>query len=580
MPLRYYQREAVDAIFDYWSNTAGHPLVDMATGTGKSMTMGTLTQEMVVNYPDMRVLNCTHVEELVGGNFQELLGIWPFAPAGIYAAAMGRRDRHAQILFGQLQTIWNKAAEIGWVDVLVIDEVHLVPADADTMYRQLIDALLAINPDMKIVGFSATLYRMGQGRLDEGEGRLFDQTVYEYGIRRGIDDGYLAPITSKPVGTQIDVSGVRTTNGDYAPGALAKAVKAADQYGRILEEVLDVEGQRKSALFFCPGIENATDMAELVRAAGRTCEVITGKTPKGERRSLIAAYKRGEIWALSNDNVLSTGTNMPRCDLIVDTYKTKSPNRYVQRVGRGTRVIYPAGFDPEANDAEGRRDAIANGPKPNCRYMDFAGNIAEHGPVDMIQPRAPGLGGGEAPVKICPTCEEILHASLRVCWCCGHEFIFDETPKVQARASDAPILSTNEPIWRAVTSRTFRKHEKLGGTPSVRVDYMLGLESQREWLCCEYTGFAKAKADRWWRKHDGKLPFPATVEEFLDRVQEGEIRETAEISLKKNGKYYDVIDHRAGASAANDNVVQPANDNAERDRLRAIGDWDMDEVPF
>src|SRR5690606_205234 len=117
MPLRYYQREAVDAVFDYWRTTPGHPLVDMATGTGKSMTMGTLTQEMVTDFPDMRVLNCSHIVELVEGNFKELMGIWPFAPAGLFAAALGRRDRHAQILFCQLQTVWNKADEIGWVDV-------------------------------------------------------------------------------------------------------------------------------------------------------------------------------------------------------------------------------------------------------------------------------------------------------------------------------------------------------------------------------------------------------------------------------------------------------------------------------
>lgn len=574
---RYYQTEAADAVFDYWAEEPGHPLVDMATGTGKSLTMAMLDQRLVGGWPDMRILNVTHVEELVGGNYQELIGVWPFAPAGIFAAALGRRDRHAQILFGQLQTIWDKAAEIGWVDVLKIDEVHLVPNDENTMYRVLIDALLAINPDMKIVGFSATLFRLGQGRLDEGEDRLFDKTVYEYGIKLGIEDGYLSPITSKPVETRIDISGVRVTKGDYAPGALAAAVKAADAYGRIVEEVMDTEGHRKSALFFCPGIDNATDMADLVRAAGRTCEVITGKTPKTERRRLIEAHKRGDMWALTNDNVLSTGTNMPRVDLIVDTYRTKSANRYVQRVGRGTRVIYPPGFDPEASDAEGRRDAILNGPKPNCRYMDFAGNIYEHGPVDQIEPKTPGKGTGEAPIKLCPNCEEILHASVRECSACGHQFEFDAAPKVLARASDAPILSTAEPIWREVTGRTFRRHEKVGGLPSVRADYSLGLEIQKDWICPQHGGFPKQKADRYWLQHGGARPFPSTVDEFLGRADE--LKVTESVRLKKNGKYWNVEAWQAGAemAPANDNVPAAANDNGERERLRALMD---DSIPF
>jgi len=160
MPLRYYQAESIKAVFDYWEKNPGHPLVDMATGTGKSITQATLAMELVQGWPDMRVMSATHVVELIEANFKELIGIWPFAPAGIFAASLGQRDHRSQIIFAQLQTVWNKASLIGHVDVLIIDEVHLVPAKANTMYRKLIDALLVINPDMKIVGYSATLYRL------------------------------------------------------------------------------------------------------------------------------------------------------------------------------------------------------------------------------------------------------------------------------------------------------------------------------------------------------------------------------------------------------------------------------------
>ncbi len=101
--------------------------------------------------------------------------------------------KRAQILFAQLQTVYNKAAQFGHVDVRAIDEVQLVPNDGNTMYRQFIDALLMINPDMKIVGLSATPFRLDSGRLDEGDDRLFDKVVYTYCIRQGIDDGYPLP---------------------------------------------------------------------------------------------------------------------------------------------------------------------------------------------------------------------------------------------------------------------------------------------------------------------------------------------------------------------------------------------------
>lgn len=593
MGLRYYQRQAVDAIFDYWRETPGHPLVDMATGTGKSMTMATLAQEMLTGWPDMRVAVVTHVVELIEGNYKELLGIYPFAPAGIYAASLGRRDARAQILFAQLQTVWNKAAEIGHVDVLLIDEVHLVPANDNTTYRKLIDGLMAVNPDMKICGFSATPYRLDSGRLDEGDDKLFDRVVYEYGIRQGIDDGYLTPVTSTPTATKQDISGVGKSMGDFKKGALAKAVNKAELNDRILQEVFDVEGRRRKALFFCAGVEHATAMRDLVRRAGRTCEVIHGGTPAGERRSTIEAYKVGRIWAVTNDNVMSTGTNVPGIDVIVDMAATASASRYVQRVGRGTRVIYPPRFDPDTTDAAGRRAAISSYIKPNCRYMDFAGNLNRHGPVDMIEPKAPGKGDGEAPIRICPQdepdrngkcgCGEQLHASVRQCWRCGYEFPEPES-KLLERASDAPIISTADAEWRVVKSRRFDFHEGKGDKPpSVKVSYTVGLTPIREWLCPQHTGFAQGKAHRWWLKHGGQRPFPKSVMEWLERQRE--LNRTAEIAVKPDGKYWTVTDHRVGA--ANDNEpedeadVEADNDNIPEghtaESWRAVLD---DDIPF
>lgn len=562
MAYRYYQGEATEAVFDYWKAEAGHPLVDMATGTGKSMTMGKLTHEMITGWPDMRVMNCTHVIELVEGNFKELIGIYPFAPAGIFAASLGRRDYRAQILFAQLQTVWNKAHLIGHVDVLLIDEVQLVPADGNTMYRKLIDALLVINPDMKITGFTATPYRLDSGRLDEGSDRLFNKVVYTYGIRQGIDDGYLTPITSTPTSTRQDISGVGKLGGDFKKNALAKAVDKEAINRPILEEVFDVEGQRKKSLFFCAGIEHATHVRDLVRECGRSCEVIHGKTPANERRTLIEAYKQGEIWGITNDNVMSTGTNVPGIDLIVDMAATASPGRYVQRVGRGTRVVYPPGFDPESHSAEGRRQAISGHIKPNCRYMDFAGNLNRHGPVDMIEPKGAATGDGEAPIKLCPPniadirgkygCEEQLHASVRRCWKCGYEF---PEPKLKLldTAADAPIISSAAPETRKVRSRSFYYHEGKPGKPdSIKTSYMVGMKSINEWHCPAHQGFAKAKADRFWMLHGGQRPFPKTPIEWLER--QNELLVTEEIEVKPAGKYWDVVGHKPGTERQSEPV--------------------------
>src|SRR5690606_10724352 len=149
---------------------------------------------------------------------------------------------------------------------------------------------------------------------------------------------------------------------------LARAVDKDELNKRILEEVFDTEGHRRKALFFCAGVDHATNVRDLVRTMGKTCEIVHGGTHATERRQILAAYQRGEIWAVTNDNVMSTGTNVPGIDCIVDMAPTASASRYVQRVGRGTRVIFPPGFDPESVDAAARRAAIAGYIKPTCRY--------------------------------------------------------------------------------------------------------------------------------------------------------------------------------------------------------------------
>lgn len=618
MPLRYMQRDAVDAVLGYWGEDApGNCLVDMAGGSGKSLTMATLARECVDGW-GLRVLNCAHREELVEGNYKEFIGISPFGDAGIYAASLGQRHARAQVIFGQIQTIYNKADEICQVirdaagniissrpiDLLEIDEVHLVPElvmevmdgavviskDEKAQYGRLIRDLLAINPDMKIVGFSATIYRTKSGRLDEGEGRMWDRCVYTYTLTQGMDDGYLSPLSSKGMHAKFDLKGVRTLGGDYKPGELQKAVDKEEITEAVVAEAMSWSAGRKTALWFCSGVEHALHVRDEVRRHGKTCETLTGNTPKGARRKIIGDLKSGKLWGCTNDAVLTVGTNIPNIDMIVDMGPTKSCNRFVQKVVRGTRPLYHRGFNPDAPGitSEERRHAIATGPKPDCLYLDFAKNVEYHGSVDRAQPRVAGTGQGEIPMKQCPTdktdingkcgCDELLHISIMTCTACGYIFPPNEEEKLTRAPSVAPILSTEKP-WHEVSSRTFRHHPgkiDAAGTQkpdSVKCTYMIGgYKTVNEWICCAHTGFPKTKADRFWMATGGQRPFPKDVLEFLGR--QNELLPTAEIQLdfSKNSKYPEVVAMRMGA--ANDNVPTAVNDNVDRGI-----DWD-DEIPF
>lgn len=573
---RAYQLAAEEAVFDYWQSEPGNPLIDLATGCGKSLVMARIIKRLLDGWPDMRVMVITHVAELIEQNFLELVGIWPFAPAGIYSAGLGRRDARSPIIFAGIQTVHNKADEIGYVDVIMVDEAHLIPANSQTMYGRFIAAMRAINPDLKILGLTATPYRLDSGRLDEGEDRLFDRVVYTYGIADGIRDGYLAPLSSKATGTTYDLKGVGKLGGDYKQNALAAAVDKEDVYEAAVAEIVSKGEDRRSWLVFGAGVDNALHIRDAIRRHGITCETITGETPKEERRRIIEDYKAFRIRALTNNSVLTTGFNHKGVDLIAFCRPTLSVSLYVQMAGRGTRPLYAPGFDMDT--VEGRLQAIAAGPKPNCLVLDFARLSHTHGPVDLVQPKTPGKGDGEAPVKQCPECDALLHISIMKCTCCGYEFPPNEEEKITATPSAAPIMSTEKNMWREVDSRKFAEHPpKEGKQPTVKVTFMAGYLAVNNWLCPGHTGFAKVKADRFWMDHGGQRPFPASSEQWL--LRQHELNDTAEIEIEYNGRYPNAKNYKAGvaATAANDNVRPADNDNYGEVNWEAVMD---DDIPF
>jgi len=178
MLLRPYQHEAIDALYQFWRAGGGNPLVDLAPGTGKSVVIGELTRRLHTGKPSRRFLILTHVRELVEEDAAALLKVWPEAPIGINSAGLRERDTGAQIVLGNVQSIFRNPEALGRRNLVVVDEAHLIPRDGDGMYRSVIERLRAITPNMRVAGFTATPYRLDSGRLDEGEGRLFDQVVY------------------------------------------------------------------------------------------------------------------------------------------------------------------------------------------------------------------------------------------------------------------------------------------------------------------------------------------------------------------------------------------------------------------
>lgn len=566
LELRPYQRDAIDALYAYWANGGGNGLIVLPTGSGKALVIAKIIEELLADYPDMRIANVTHDKNLVAQNFKEFMGLSPFAPAGIYSAGLGRRDSKAQVLFCGIQSVAKKTKEIGTIDLVLVDEAHAISRNANTLYGEFFNGVLTNDPESRRAGTTATDYRMDSGRMTEGEDRLFDDVVYEIGIGELIAQDYLSPLSSKRVDTTIDLSGVHKRGGEYIAGEMERAADQDHITVSAVNEAITRGHDRRAALFFCSGQDHSEHVRDEIRRQGRTAESLTSRVPLAEQKRILEDFKAGGVWALCSANMLTTGFNVPHVDLISMLRGTASTGLYVQMMGRGTRK------------APG---------KINCLVLDHSGNVARHGPVDMVQPKTPGKGDGEAPMKQCPTdrtdrngnygCDELLHISIMKCTCCGFEFDPSEEEKLTAIADDTPVLSTEKP-WSEVKSQRFAEHPaKVEGKPNtVKVTYMVGLKAVNEWVCPGHSGFPKSKADRYWLAHNGNRPFPKSAVEWLDRA--GELKRTAEIQLdySKNARYPEIIGHKV---AANDNNIEVEVPDVANDNHRWADELD-DAIPF
>lgn len=177
-------------------------------------------------------------------------------------------------------------------------------------------------------------------------------------------------------------------------------------------------------------------MRDAIREHGISAETVTGDTPAPERDGILNAFKAGRLRCVTNANVLTTGFDAPGTDLIALLRPTKSVGLYVQMVGRGTRL------------AEGKDD---------CLVLDFAGNTARHGPIDTVDGRKKEPAeDGKAPIKTCPECKTINHASARHCIECDYEFPPPVVKVAPKAASDALLSTQIQAAWCDVTDIGYR----------------------------------------------------------------------------------------------------------------------------
>lgn len=516
--LRDYQKAAVQSVYDYWSTKRGeNPLIVAPTGSGKTAIIGQIVKD-AMSFSGTRVLILSHVKELLEQGAEGLCRMYPEADFGFYSASIGQKRLDKPITFAGIQSVWQRAFDmIPPPDLVLIDEAHMLPKKTTTRYGKFIADLKTANPKVKIVGLTATPYRLDSGYLHKGDGAIFDGIAYDIPVGMLMDEGFLSPVISKGGDRKIDLSNVKKRGGEFLDSDLAIAASDPELVRATVQEIVECGHDRRAWLVFSSGVNHANMIADGIRESGVSVEVVTGADNKTAREKKIADFRAGRTRCLVNCDVLTTGFDVPIVDLVAIVRATASPGLYVQIVGRGTRL------------AEG---------KENCLVLDYGQNVERHGFIDAVKPpnKAGGSGDGEAPSKECPSCQHIVPAGCRNCPECDHEFPPPQLNHGHKSYSGALLTSQVQNEWIEVEDVTYQKWSKQGKPDSIRVTYDCGLTKVSEWLCPDHGGFAAS------RYHARMPALKADAKTTQDALEQCHMWvKPSRICVRPDGKWHQIV---------------------------------------
>ncbi len=362
--LRPYQADSVKAVLHYFRKHSTPAVIVLPTGAGKSLVIAELAR-----LAKGRVLVLAHVKELVEQNHGKYEGYGQ--KGAIFSAGLGRKETDQQVVFASVQSVVrNLDAFKNQFSLLVIDECHRVPDDKSSSYQKVISHLRELNPGIKVLGLTATPYRLGmgwiyqyhtRGQVRSEEPRFFRDCIFELPIRYLLDEQFLTP--AKMLDTPVlsyDFSQLKPANtGRYKESELDSVIdKDKRATPQIIHQVIDMAKTRQGVMIFAATVRHAKEIHQLLPQG--QAQLVIGDTPTPERDDIIQRFKQREIKYLVNVSVLTTGFDAPHVDLIAILRPTESISLYQQIVGRGLRL------------SPGKHD---------CLVLDYAGNS-----YDLYQP--------------------------------------------------------------------------------------------------------------------------------------------------------------------------------------------------
>ncbi|MCR8923439.1 DEAD/DEAH box helicase [Dasania sp. GY-MA-18] len=507
--LRPYQQQAVDATLKHFRASDEAAVIVLPTGAGKSLVIAELAR-----LAKRRILVLAHVKELVEQNHSKYEN-YGFK-ASIFAAGLKQKEADTQVVFGSVQSVSrNLAAFDDHFSLVIIDECHRVSLDADSQYQTIISHLKGFNPQLKVLGLTATPYRLDTGwiyqqhipqnAVKNAEACAFKSCIFELPLRQMINEHFLTPVTQLDAPVALyDFEQLRPAGqqGYFQPSEadLNRVLKGAKRAtARIIAQVLELASDRKGVMIFAATVAHAR---EILTYLPKECSaIILGDMSNRARDSVVQAFKAQQIKFLVNVSVLTTGFDAPHVDLIAILRPTESVGLYQQIIGRGLRlspgkadclVLDYAGnphdiFRPEIGQPKPDSNAVVvTVPCPLCQHqnqfwglVDSDGDLVEHygRRCQGLVASALDVAGGDCDVepakqqcdfryrfKECPNCNAENDIAARQCHHCEYLLVDpDQQLKAALQLRDAKVLRCS--------GMSFDQHKNAKGKSRLKVTY-------------------------------------------------------------------------------------------------------------
>lgn len=356
---RYYQRIAVNRTVDAVAGGQDRVLLVCATGTGKTFMAFQIiyrlwkagVKKKILFLADRNVL----VDQTISGDFK------PFG-GKMTKVENKKLDSSYEIYLALYQQLAGddgaepfKQFKPEFFDLILVDECHRGSAKEDSAWRKILEYFSGATQ----IGMTATPVETKEASSQT----YFGEPIYEYSLKQGINDGFLAPYKVIRIGLDKDLVGYRPEAGKlddngYEIEDREYNVKDFDRtlvldertkvIAKKVTEFLKKTDRFSKTIVFCVDVEHAERMRQdlinenkdLWNENHKYIMRITGDNAEGKAQldNFIDEDSKYPVIAVTS-KLMTTGVDAKMCKLIVLDNNINSMTEFKQIIGRGTRLL-------------------------------------------------------------------------------------------------------------------------------------------------------------------------------------------------------------------------------------------------